>query len=204
MNEDRKLTYIALGLYAVAFAILFGAWYGLLSWWPPKDPEQGKTMINWIINALMLLGGHVLTILPSSFSTSVQASASLVPPAQAGRTLWVYPLFLAFVAGLALMLGGCTTTTGAMYAGLTTQAEAGIKVFDDNTLATVKTVLCAQPYSAIQRHPEIQPGVLALCGPMANISSLDANQLATLMSVMQTAGFKLQAAPSAAAASGAK
>jgi hypothetical protein len=105
----------------------------------------------------------------------------------------------------ALALAGCTTTTASMYRGYMTQAEAGVKTWDDNTIATVRDLMCAQPYSAILRHPELQPMILAGCGPMANISSLDANQLATLMSVMQGAGFKLQAAPApAAAASGAK
>jgi len=109
-------------------------------------------------------------------------------------------LFALAVAVLALL--GCTTTTGSMYSGIATQAKAGIQVFDDNTLATVHDVLCAQPYSAIQRHPEMQSGIQALCGPLANATSLDAGQLQLLMTVVgkaQSAG--LLAVPAAKPAS---
>jgi hypothetical protein len=102
-------------------------------------------------------------------------------------------LILAAVA--AAILAGCTTTTASMYKGYTSEAVAGVKMWDDNTLATVQTVLCAQPYSAIQRHPEMQPGVQALCGPLANTSSLDANQLQLLMNMLGASGIKLQSAP---------
>lgn len=111
--------------------------------------------------------------------------------------------FLVALALIASCLTGCTTTTASMYTGLAAQAESGIKLFDDNTLHTVQTVLCGQPYAAIQRHPELQPGVIALCGGLANASSLDANQLTMLMQVLGGAGLRLQAAPAATPASGA-
>lgn len=103
-------------------------------------------------------------------------------------------ILLSALCALAALVG-CTTTTASMYRGYTSEAVAGVKMWDDNTLATVQTVLCAQPYSAIQRHPEMQPGVQALCGPLANASSLDANQLQLLMNIMSASGIKLQSAP---------
>jgi hypothetical protein len=158
----------------------------------------------------MGLGGLVTHMLQDSGAPAVSAFAPATPAAPvapSGQGGFASVRLLSTVAVIALglsMLGGCTTTTGSMYAGLATQAEAGIKVFDDNSLATVRTVLCAQPYSAIQRHPELQPGIQAMCGPLANSSSLDAGQLAMLMNILQSSGVKLQAQPAAAAASGAK
>lgn len=100
------------------------------------------------------------------------------------------------LAALALALAGCTTTTASMYTGLYTQAKAGVQVFDDNTLTTMRDLLCAQPYSAIQRHPEMQAGVVVMCGPMQS-ASLDPSQVQLLLSLYKQIGV-------AAPASGAK
>lgn len=95
-------------------------------------------------------------------------------------------------------LAGCTTTTASMYRGYMTDAAAGIKTWDDNAITTVQAVLCAQPYSAIQRHPEIQAGVIALCGGMANVAALDPNQVQLMLNIYKQLGSPAVPAASAA------
>lgn len=110
-----------------------------------------------------------------------------------------------FALSLLALVAGCTTTTASMYSGLYTQAKAGVMVFDDNAIKTARDILCAQPYSAIQRNADVQPGVQALCGPLGNSSSLDAGQLSLLMSLLGKAGVGVTAvAIPAPAASSAK
>jgi hypothetical protein len=97
---------------------------------------------------------------------------------------------------LGLLIAGCTTTTASVFKGYSTQAEAGIKVWDDNTLDTLQKVLCAQPYSAIQRHPELQVGIVSLCGPLTNTASIDPAQVQLMLNVVK----QINAAPLPAAA----
>jgi hypothetical protein len=154
---------------------------------------------------IMLITGAHMNGQAGGSQASATPAAPAVAPGQGGFIAWSMMWLLLPIALGAALLSGCTTTTASMYAGLATQAKAGIQVFDDNTLATMHDLLCAQPYSAIQRHPEMQAGIQQLCGPLANASSLDAGQLQLLMSVVgkaQAAG--LLAAPPAAAASGSK
>lgn len=138
------------------------------------------------------------------WSGSSQAASRLVPAAvdvkQVGQGGFARPMLLALIAvitGLSV-LAGCTTTTASAYQGLYTQAKAGVMVFDDNALKTARDIICAQPYSSIQRNADMQAGILVLCGPLANVSSLDANQLQLLLNVMKSAGISV--APAAAAA----
>jgi hypothetical protein len=123
--------------------------------------------------ALSALGIHSAST-GNAGSQFAQMPMPTLPPGQ--QTGFVSLRMMAVIAAVALglsMLGGCTTTTGAMYRGYATEAKAGIQTWDDNSLATMHDLLCAQPYSAIQRHPEFQPGVVALCGPLVNTASLD-------------------------------
>jgi hypothetical protein len=136
--------------------------------WPDIDIAMFATTCAGVIGAIgihgMANGTNVTTV------ESVKA-------AQSG---FASPRLLALIAAVALIAGcvsGCTTTTGAMYRGYATEAKAGIQTWDDNSLATMHDLLCAQPYSAIQRHPELQPGIVALCGPLVNTASLDPTQV---------------------------
>jgi hypothetical protein len=125
-------------------------------------------------------------------SSSAAPAAPPVAPAQGGYFGGLpYLAVLVPIALLAaLFLPGCTTTTASMYSGLYTQAKAGVQVFDDNSLKTMKDILCAQPYSAIQRHPEMQAGVVVLCGPLANTATLNAEQLALLAGLYKQLGLQ--------------
>lgn len=154
------------------------------------------------------LGVHGAATGSAPLSTLVQTPApapAIAIPGQTGRSLWAYPMLLLTVvlAGLSL-LAGCTTTTASVYSGLYTQAKAGVQVFDDNTLNTASDILCAQPYAAIQRHPEKQPGIVTLCGPMSNTASLDPAQVMQMLSIAKQLGLVPAAVPAASAASGAK
>jgi hypothetical protein len=115
-------------------------------------------------------------------------SAAAPPAAQAGFASVRLLIALAALA-LGLSLAGCTTTTASLYSGIYTQAKAGVQVFDDNTLATMTDLLCAQPYAAIQRHPEKQAGIAALCGSMASGSALDPGQVMQMLSIAKQLGL---------------
>lgn len=170
----------------------------------------GKVPLDPLIALLQMgLGGLITHMLQAGGDATVP-SAPAAPAApsnpQSGFANIRFLVLMAFFTLVAAALSaGCTTTTASMYSGLYTQAKAGVQVFDDNTLHTARDIICAQPYSAIQRNTDLQPGVQVLCGPLANATSLDAGQLQLLMSVVgkaQAAG--LLATPPAPAASSAK
>lgn len=173
----------------IAAIVMYVAW-GTLAF-------LGKTDIGPFVGFTMAALGAILGHSSATVSRAVPAS---LDTKQVGRA---HPVLLAIVAtaiGLALLsMSGCTTTTASAYQGLYTQAKAGVMVFDDNALKTARDLLCAQPYSSIQRNSDMQAGIVTLCGPMANISSLDANQLQLLMNVMSASGVKLQSVPAAPA-----
>jgi hypothetical protein len=166
----------------------------------------GKVPLDPLIALLQMgLGGLITHMLQGGSSQAVATSRDPVAPSgQAGRSL--LELLIAIAVGVVLFAAaGCSTQLASMYKGAAAQTKAGIEMFDDNTMTTMRDLLCAQPYSAIQRHPEMQAAIQQLCGPLANATSLDAGQLQLLMNVVgkaQAAG--LLATPAAAAASGAK
>lgn len=167
----------------------------------------GKVPLDPLIALLQMgLGGLITHMLKGA--AAVQASA---PPGPAsGQAGFASLRLLTVIAAIALGLSiaGCTTTTAAVARGYMTSAEAGVQAFDDNTIEANVKLLCWSPYGAVVRHPEKQVGIQALCGSLANTSTLDANQLQLLMNVMSASGVKLQSVPAAAppapAASGAK
>lgn len=84
---------------------------------------------------------------------------------------------------LALMLGGCTTTTAALYSGYEAASKVGIRDFNDRAIVTITDLTCALPYGALLRHPEMQPAAKSLCG---GSSSVDLFQPVTLTTVTTT------------------
>jgi hypothetical protein len=197
-----KFSNLELILYALGYALLLGALMAV-SYYPPKD--GGPALVAWLFTALGTLSGHMLGNAKGKQSAADAVAPPAVPAGQGGFAALPFLAGIVPIALLIALMTGCTTTTGSMYAGLATQAKAGIQVFDDNTLHTARDIICAQPYSAIQRNADMQAGIQTLCGPLANASSLDAGQLQLLMSVVgkaQAAG--LLATPAAAAASAAK
>lgn len=170
----------------------------------------GKVPLDPLIALLQMgLGGLITHMLQAGGdSAPASAPAASAPPAvapgQGGFAHLRFLILMAFFALLAAALSACTTTTASVYSGLYTQAKAGVQVFDDNTLGTMRDLVCAQPYSAIQRHPEMQPGIVALCGPMVNTASLDPGQVASMLAIAKQLGLTssfVAPAPAAAASS---
>jgi hypothetical protein len=130
-------------------------------------------------------------------------NVTTVDSVKAGQVGFASVRMMSALAAIALglaMFSGCTTTTASMYRGYATDAKAGIQTWDDNAIATIKDVFCAQPYSAIQRHPEIQPGVSALCGQLASGSSIDPAQAQMLLNIAKQLGVTAAPAQAASAA----
>lgn len=143
---------------------------------------------------LLLTGAHMGASATASTTASIgNMSLTRTGPGsqQTGFIAWSWMyVILPLAFGTALLTTACTTTTASMYSGLYTQAKAGVQVFDDNSLKTMKDILCAQPYSSIQRHPEYQAGFVILCGPLTNTASLSAEQLAMLATLYKQMGLQ--------------
>lgn len=188
-----------------ALVLGFGLWAAL--------GYLGKVPLDPLIALLQMgLGGLVTHMLQDKDApaapvvlTAAQFAQMPAPPIPPGpQTGFASVRMMSALAAIALglaMFSGCTTTTASLYRGYATDAKAGIQTWDDNAIATIKDVFCAQPYSAIQRHPEIQPGVSALCGQLASGSSIDPAQAQRLLDIAKQLGVT---ATPAAAASGAK
>lgn len=71
---------------------------------------------------------------------------------------------------LAVGLSGCASYQQAINAG-ETSAAVTLRAAEDNNLRVLVFGICATPYSALIRHPEIVPGVGALCLPGGNLSN---------------------------------
>ena len=97
----------------------------------------------------------------------------------------MHSLYLALA--LALMLGGCTTTTAALYSGYVSGAKVGIQAADDNVVTTIHDLTCGLPYGALLRHPEMQPAAVSLCGG-SSVTALLTTTVATTTTT--TAGAK--------------
>lgn len=69
------------------------------------------------------------------------------------------------IAVLAAALTGCAGVQQAVQA-YGTVAVTGARAANDTVIEAQKMSLCGLPYSALQRHPEIQPAVQTLCGPL--------------------------------------
>jgi hypothetical protein len=72
---------------------------------------------------------------------------------------------LFIISLLALATTGCTTVTGAAYAGYETGAKKGVEVANDNAVRTLTDSICAMPYGAILRNTYFIPVAKAACLP---------------------------------------
>lgn len=70
----------------------------------------------------------------------------------------------------ATILSGCAGVQQAINAS-EASAVVNLRAAEDNNLKVLVFGICATPYSAIIRHPEIVPGVSALCLPNGNMSN---------------------------------
>jgi hypothetical protein len=74
------------------------------------------------------------------------------------------------IAILALSLTGCASQLQAVK-GMQSAAAVSLRAAEDNQLDLLVFGICATPYSALIRHPEIVPGVGALCLPNGNLTN---------------------------------
>lgn len=183
----------------IAAIVMYVAWGALV--------YLGKTDVGAFVGFTMAALGAILGHSSATVSRAVPAAVDVKQVGQGGFARPMLLALIAVIAGLSL-LAGCTTTTASVARGYMTSADAGVQAFDDNAIEATVRLLCWSPYGAVVRHPEKQVGIQALCGSLANTSTLDANQLQLLMNVMGASGVKLQSIPAAAApasaASGAK
>lgn len=77
---------------------------------------------------------------------------------------------LAIAILIAISTAGCASVNQA-YSAAGASALVDAQGAEDNVLKTLMVGLCATPISAAIRHPEIVPGVTALCLPGGNMSS---------------------------------
>lgn len=80
------------------------------------------------------------------------------------RTLMGF-VTITLACGLAASLTSCASVQQAIQ-GYGTVAVTGAHAAADTVVQAQKVALCDLPYSAIQRHPEINPAVESLCGPL--------------------------------------
>ena len=75
----------------------------------------------------------------------------------------IYGLIILFVIGL--FLQGCTSSMNQATIAFEAAEIQNIRASNDIGLENIKTVLCASPYSAILRHPELWDVMPKLCAP---------------------------------------
>ena len=67
-------------------------------------------------------------------------------------------------------LTGCASQLQATKA-LEESAAVSLRAAEDNHLGVLTFELCGTPYSALVRHPELVPGVAAICLPNGNFTN---------------------------------
>jgi hypothetical protein len=68
-----------------------------------------------------------------------------------------------------LLIAGGATGCASVQQGVQAYgavAVSGARATNDTVIEAQKVSFCGLPYSALQRHPEIQPAVQTLCGPL--------------------------------------
>jgi hypothetical protein len=78
-------------------------------------------------------------------------------------------LALAITIGATLM-AGCASQLQAVKA-VQESAVVSLRAAEDNNLDRLHFEICATPFSALVRHPELVPGVGALCLPSGVLSN---------------------------------
>jgi hypothetical protein len=71
---------------------------------------------------------------------------------------------------LVLSCTGCASQLQAVK-GVEAATAVALRAAEDNNLDVLRFNLCATPYSAIVRHPDFVPGIIALCLPSGSLSN---------------------------------
>jgi hypothetical protein len=80
----------------------------------------------------------------------------------------------------ALVLSACSTAAQQALTGYEASAIKSVQAADDNAIFVETTGLCATPFSATIRHPEIVQAMKALCLPNGGTSSSSSTLLDAL------------------------
>jgi hypothetical protein len=106
----------------------------------------------------------------------------------------------------AFSFSGCTTVTGATYAGYETGARKGVEVANDNAIRTLADSICGMPYGAILRNTYFIPVAKAACLPAGAANAPDTTLPASsaMQAAPATAATSAISAISAASATSAK
>jgi uncharacterized protein YceK len=83
----------------------------------------------------------------------------------AGGMLFGILVVLALAVGASLT--GCAGVSQAVQA-YGSVAVTGARTANDTVIEAQKVSFCGLPYSAVQRHAEIQPALVSLCGPLGS------------------------------------
>ena len=73
-------------------------------------------------------------------------------------------------AALILWLTGCASTIQATKA-FNEAAVVSLRAAEDVNLDRLRFEICATPYSALVRHPDLVPGIGAMCLPGGNLTN---------------------------------
>lgn len=71
---------------------------------------------------------------------------------------------------LALVVSGCASQLQAVKA-MNSAAVVSLRAAEDINLERLSFELCATPYSALVRNPQLVPGVAAICLPNGNMTN---------------------------------
>ncbi len=179
---NTKLTYIALMLYATAYALLFGTWAAIVF---NKVPGADQ-IVTYIQIGLGTLSGHVLTLLGSR-----PAADSPAPTAQAGFARAGIMLLLAALAAGAMSLTGCATTTPGAPAPSARQVLAQVCPAAQITVASL-SVLRGMSSEAHDDLAVALPIVDAVCAAgatvdIASLKALNDTALPALIKIVESA-----------------
>jgi hypothetical protein len=154
-------------LYFLAYIVLFGTWAAVV-FTENLHTTGADALVQYIQLTLASLTGHVLTMIDKPASKSQDSPVN----AQAGRS---DPTLLMILAGMmALAITGCASQLQAV-SGAQASAVKSLKMGEDMNIEAMTLNMCATPFSAVLRHPEIIPAIKALClpgGPASNPSGL--------------------------------
>lgn len=179
---NTKLTYIALMLYALCYALLFGTWAAIVF---NKTPGADQ-IVTYIQIGLGTLSGHVLTLLAPRAPAAPTVSAGQGGFARVGMLI-----LLAALAAGAMALTGCATTAPGAPKPTPQQVLAQVCPAAQITVASL-SVLRGLSDEAHEDLAVALPMVDSICAAgakvdLASLRALNGTALPALLKIVDTA-----------------